>query len=71
MLIYLPGKKYLFKKLNDDEWLFHKTMYDLVSAGHFHHHRYSANGRATIEFRVSSLSSATSSTFYTGPGTGF
>ncbi|XP_026738323.1 uncharacterized protein LOC113501392 [Trichoplusia ni] len=44
----LPEKKYLFQKLNHDQWLFYDIKYDFSSAGHFHYHKHSVNGRATI-----------------------
>ncbi|XP_026738125.1 uncharacterized protein LOC113501242 [Trichoplusia ni] len=44
----LPEKKYLFQKLNHDQWLFYNIKYDFSSAGHFHYHKHSVNGRATI-----------------------
>ncbi|XP_075991970.1 zinc metalloproteinase nas-12-like [Anticarsia gemmatalis] len=47
----IPEKKYLFKKLKDNEWLFHGIDYDYKSAGHFPSHRHSINGRATIEIK--------------------
>ncbi|KAH9635042.1 hypothetical protein HF086_004396 [Spodoptera exigua] len=48
----IPEKRYLFKKLNDTEWLFHDLKYDFTSASHFDTHRHSKNGRATIEIQV-------------------
>ncbi|CAH1645123.1 unnamed protein product [Spodoptera littoralis] len=47
----LPEKRYLFKKLNNNEWLFDDVDYDYRSASHFDTHRYSMNGRATIVVR--------------------
>uniref|UniRef100_A0A2A4JY00 Metalloendopeptidase n=1 Tax=Heliothis virescens TaxID=7102 RepID=A0A2A4JY00_HELVI len=45
----IPEKRYLFQKLKDNEWLFHDLEYDGHSAGHFHFHKHSMNGRLTIE----------------------
>ncbi|XP_053606664.1 uncharacterized protein LOC128673077 isoform X2 [Plodia interpunctella] len=48
----LPEKLSAFKKINDDEWLFHDIMYDFMSAGHFDSHKYTKNGLATVEAKV-------------------
>ncbi|XP_063838971.1 zinc metalloproteinase nas-14-like [Ostrinia nubilalis] len=45
----LPGKQYLYTKLHDRDWLFHDLEYDFNSAGHYHFHKHSIDGSATIE----------------------
>lgn len=49
---FISDKKYLFEKLNNDEWLFHDIKYDFASAGHYPTHKYSSMGQATIEMQV-------------------
>ncbi|XP_013133832.1 PREDICTED: zinc metalloproteinase nas-14-like [Papilio polytes] len=48
----LPEKDHLFQAVNDNEWLFHDIPYDYLSAGHYHFHKYTKNGYATIEVKV-------------------
>ncbi|XP_047987405.1 zinc metalloproteinase nas-13-like isoform X2 [Leguminivora glycinivorella] len=44
----LPEKRGLFKRLDDDDWLFHDLDYDYYSIGHYPSHKYTANGYPTI-----------------------
>ncbi|CAH0404630.1 unnamed protein product [Chilo suppressalis] len=44
----LPDKQYLFKKLQNRDWLFHDLEYDFNSAGHFNFHKHTKNGLASI-----------------------
>ncbi|XP_037297557.1 zinc metalloproteinase nas-28-like [Manduca sexta] len=47
----MPDKRHLFTKLNNNEWLFHDIEYDFASVSHYHSHKYSLNGQATIEMQ--------------------
>ncbi|CAB3231376.1 unnamed protein product [Arctia plantaginis] len=47
----IPEKKYLYQKLGDQDWLFHDLRYDFESAGHFHQHKNSVSGGATIKIK--------------------
>ncbi|XP_047987896.1 uncharacterized protein LOC125227597 [Leguminivora glycinivorella] len=47
----LPEKLIFFKKLNNDDWLFHDFPYDHISAGNYPSHKYTANGSPTVEIR--------------------
>ncbi|XP_063358740.1 uncharacterized protein LOC134648189 [Cydia amplana] len=44
----LPEKRGLFKRLDDEDWLFHDLAYDYYSVGHYPSHKYTADGYPTI-----------------------